>query len=81
MRGPPSRGTLEILEALFLVERLPSCSRPLTKRQIQRPKALLSDSGLASVLSGMSAEHLSSPQGSDHFGHLLENFVVCELRR
>jgi len=72
---------LEILEALFLVERLPSWSRNLTKRQIQRPKALLTDPGLAATLSGMTAEHLASPQGSDHFGPLLENFVVCELRR
>ncbi len=72
---------LEILEALFLVERLPSWSRNLTKRQIQRPKALLTDTGLAAALSGLTAEHLASPQGSDHFGPLLENFVVCELRR
>lgn len=72
---------LEILEALFLVERLPSWSRNLTKRQIQRSKAYLTDSGLAAVLSGLSAEHLASPRGSSHFGPLLENFVVCELRR
>jgi len=72
---------LEILEALFLVERLPSWSRSLTSRQIQRPKVLLTDSGLAAALSGMCADHLASPGGSDHLGHLLENFVVCELMR
>ena len=72
---------LEILEALFLVERLPSWSRNLTKRQVQRRKAFLTDSALAVALSGMSAEHLNSPRGSDHFGPLLENFVVSELLR
>ncbi len=80
-----ARGTvlryLEILEALFLVQRLPAWSRNLTKRQIQRPKALLTDSGLATALSGMTSEHLASPHGSDHFGPMLENFVVCELLR
>lgn len=72
---------LEILEALFLVERLPSWSRNLTSRQIQRPKVFITDPGLAAALSGMSAEHLASPQGSDHLGPLLESFVVCELKR
>ncbi|HQA31306.1 MAG TPA: ATP-binding protein [Propioniciclava tarda] len=72
---------LEILEALFLVERVPSWSRSLTSRQIQRPKVLLTDSGLAAALSGMSADHLASPRGSDHLGLLLENFVACELMR
>lgn len=72
---------LEILETLFLVERVPSWSRNLTKRQIQRPKVFLTDPALAVALSGLSAEHLASPQGSDHFGPLLENFVVSELRR
>lgn len=41
---------LEILETLFLIERLPSWSRNLTSRQIQRPKVFLTDSGLAAAL-------------------------------
>ncbi len=72
---------LEILEALYLVQRLPSWSRNLTSRQIQRPKLLLTDTGLAAALSSLSSEHLQSPKGSDHLGPLLENFVVCELLR
>ncbi len=80
-----ARGTvvryLDLLESLFLIQRLPSWSRNLTKRQIQRPKCYLTDSGLAAALSGLDAQHLASIQGADHFGPLVENFVVGELTR
>ncbi len=80
-----ARGTvaryLELLESLFLIQRLPSWSRNLTKRQVQRPKCYLTDSGLAAALSGLDAQHLASIQGADHLGPLLENFVVSELTR
>lgn len=72
---------VEILESLFLLQILPSWSRNLTKRQIQRPKAFLSDTGLASALTGLTSEHLASPHGADHLGPLLENFVVAELSK
>lgn len=80
-----ARGTvaryLDLLESLFLIQRLPSWSRNLTKRQVQRPKCYLTDSGLAAALSGLDVRHLSSIQGADHLGPLLENFVVGELVR
>ncbi|WP_026460458.1 ATP-binding protein [Schaalia suimastitidis] len=80
-----ARGTvaryLDLLESLFLVQRLPSWSRNLTKRQVQRPKCYLTDSGLAVALSGLNAQHLASFQGSDHLGPLVESFVIGELTR
>ncbi|ESK58017.1 AAA ATPase [Cutibacterium acnes HL042PA3] len=71
----------DLLESLFLIHRLPAGSRNLTKRQIQRPKVFLIDTGLNAALSNMDAAHLSSMQGADHLGPLLEQFVVCELLR
>ena len=80
-----TRGTVvrysDLLESLFLIHRLPAWSRNLTKRQIQRPKVFLTDTGLNAALSNMDAAHLSSMQGADHLGPLLEQFVVCELLR
>lgn len=80
-----ARGTvqryLDLLESLFVIHLLPSWSRNLTKRQIQRPKCYIGDSGLAASLSGLDQAHLASIQGSDHLGALVENFVVCELLR
>ena len=80
-----ARGTVvryfDLLESLFLIHRLPAGSRNLTKRQIQRPKVFLIDTGLNAALSNMDAAHLSSMQGADHLGPLLEQFVVCELLR
>lgn len=80
-----TRGTVvrysDLLESLFLIHRLPAWSLNLTKRQIQRPKVFLTDTGLNAALSNMDAAHLSSMQGADHLGPLLEQFVVCELLR
>lgn len=72
---------LELLESLYLIHRLPAWSRNLTKRQIQRPKCYLTDTGLAAALSDLGVSHLTSIQGADHLGPLVENFVVCELLR
>lgn len=72
---------LDVLEALFLIQLVPSWSRNLTKRQVNRGKCFLVDSGLAAVLSGLSSEHLTSPHGADHLGGLVENFVAGELTR
>jgi predicted AAA+ superfamily ATPase len=80
-----ARGTvvryLDLLESLFLLYRLPAWSRNLTKRQIQRPKCYLTDSGLTAALSELDVVHLKSMRGADHLGPLLEGFVVSELVR
>lgn len=78
---PTVSAYLNVLESLFLVQLVPSWSRNLTARQVRRPKCYLTDTGLAAALSGMTAPHLTTPQGADHFGPLLENFVVGELTR
>lgn len=72
---------LEILESLFLVQLLPSWSRSLTNRQVRRPKCYVTDSGLAAAWSGLVADRLLTLAGANHFGPLLENFVVNELTK
>lgn len=80
-----ARGTvaryLDILDALFLIHRLPAWSRNLTSRQVGRPKVYLTDAAIASTLTRATAEQLLTPHGSDYLGPLVENFVVCELLR
>lgn len=64
------RDYLALLEALFLLVRLPAWTPGLEGRLVKAPKVFLVDSGLAASLVGMRESTL---------GPLLENFVVMEL--
>ncbi len=68
---------LELLEMLYLIQRLPAWSTNLTKRVVSRPKVSLIDSGLAARLVHVSA----AGAAGDVAGALLEGFVAGELRR
>jgi predicted AAA+ superfamily ATPase len=70
---------LALLEAAFLYRPLPAWSANLGKRLIKAPKIHLIDSGLAAHLIGYRG--LPGPRESTAFGHLLEGFVVGELRK
>lgn len=70
---------LSLLQATFLFQPLPAWSSNLGKRLIKSPKIHLIDAGLAAHLAGVSEE--SMQRMPMHFGHLLENFVVGELRK
>lgn len=76
-----AKAYFERLEALFLVTAVPPWSRNLTARQVNRPKTLVSDSGLATRLAGLAPDDLLSPTGVNHLGGLLEGFVASELLR
>jgi predicted AAA+ superfamily ATPase len=71
---------LRLLEALFLVRRVPAWSRNLGQRLVKAPKLSLPDSGLAAQLVGYSAERFQDLQGS-FAGALFENFVAGELTK
>lgn len=81
------RGTAEshvrLLEDLFLVVRLPAWGQTLRSRVNARPKAHIVDSGLAARLLRVTPARLSSldPATLTEFGHLLETFVVGEIRK
>lgn len=68
---------MTLLEATFLVQTLPVWSANLSKRLVKSPKLLLSDTGLAVQLLGMS--EIESDRDRMLFGALLENFVAMEL--
>lgn len=74
---------VKLLEALFLVHRLPAWGKTLRTRAAAQPKVHVVDSGLAAHLLRLSAEKLARPEPSaiQQFGHLLETFVVGEIRK
>ena len=70
---------LDVLETLFLVSTLPPWTPNLTRREVGRPKAIISDSALALRLTRLTEMQLAPLTGSDHIGGLLEGLVVAEL--
>lgn len=73
------RRYLSLLQATFLYQPLPAWSSNLGKRLSKSPKIPLIDSGLAAHLTGATRESLA--RNPVFFGHLLETFVVRELRK
>lgn len=74
---------VKLLEAVFLVGRLPAWGTTLRRRAAGAPKIHVVDSGLAAWLLGLSSQRLArrDPTSLSQFGHLLETFVVGELLR
>jgi hypothetical protein len=70
---------LSLLEATYLLRRIPAWSGNLGKRLLSHPKIVLADTGLAAHLQGVDEARLAS---DPHLaGPLLENFVVMELHK
>lgn len=82
-----SRATVEshlrLLEDLFLVVRLPAWGKTLRSRVSVKPKVHVVDSGLAARLLRLTPDKLAGldPASLADFGHLLETFVVGEIRK
>ncbi|MGF1647223.1 MAG: ATP-binding protein [Kineosporiaceae bacterium] len=72
---PTTDSYIAHLEAVFLVQTVPSWSTNLTSRVVRRPKIGLTDTGLAARLLGGRVR--SDP---DVAGRLLETFVTNEIR-
>ena len=72
---------VELLETLYLVQRIPAWSTNLTARVVSRPKVALLDTGLAARLIHVSAPDAAPTATGELAGHLLEGFVAGELRR
>lgn len=70
-----------LLEAVFLLHRLPAWGKTLTARAIGTPKIHVLDSGVAARLLRLTPERLGrkDPTALTELGHLLESFVVGEL--
>jgi uncharacterized protein len=76
-------GYLKLLEAVFLIKRLPAWGTTLRRRAAGAPKIHVVDAGLAARLLRLAPERLArrDPTSLSQFGHLLETFVVGELLR
>lgn len=72
---------VRLLEAVFLVYRLPAWGTTLTVRAGSRPKVHMVDSGVAARLLRLTPEKLGRRDAAalTELGHLLETFVVGEL--
>lgn len=78
-----ARAWTDLMQSLFLLYELPAWGRTLTARSTGRPKVHVIDSGLAARLLAMTAGKLAArqPSAMTELGHLLETFIVGELRK
>ncbi len=72
---------LDLLETLYLIDRIPAWSTNLSKRVVDRPKILLLDSGLAARLVNVSPTGAGPHANPNAAGAIIETFVIAELRR
>ncbi len=70
---------LDLLDLMFITRRIPAWSSNLATRAVVTPKLVLTDSGLAAHLTGMSLHRARQPTAP--VGPLLETFVLGELAR
>ncbi len=72
---------VRLLEAVFLIHRLPAWGKTLRSRAASTPKLHVLDSGVASRLLRLTPDKLArkDPTALTELGHLLETFVVGEL--
>lgn len=72
---------VDLLRALFLVERIPPWTANLLKREVGRSKYLVTDSALAMMLTRTTPTVLNDIVRGGAIGGLLESFVAAELLR
>lgn len=70
---------ITILETTFLLQMIPAWSGNLSKRLVKAPKLVIGDTGLMAYLLGLDKERLL--QDPVLTGHLLEDFVMMELKK
>lgn len=70
-----------LLEAAFMIQRLPAWGETMGKALSSHPKVHVIDSGLAAWLLGLSSTKLRgrSPSALTEFGHVVETFAVGEI--
>lgn len=72
---------VKLLEAVFLIHRLPAWGTTLGSRIARQPKIHLADSGVASWLLNLTPTKIAQgdPAALTEYGHLLESFAVGEI--
>jgi uncharacterized protein len=72
---------VKLLEAVFLVQRLPAWGTTLGSRIVKHPKVHMVDSGVMAWLLSLTPEKIAqgAPSTLTEYGHLLETFAVGEI--
>ena len=72
---------IKLLEAVFLVYRLPAWGTTLGSRVTKHPKVHLVDSGVMAWLLSLTPQKIAqaTPAALTEYGHLLETFAVGEI--
>jgi predicted AAA+ superfamily ATPase len=72
---------VKLLEAVFLIYRLPAWGTTLGSRNIKHPKVHLVDSGVMAWLLNLTPQKIAqaAPATLTEYGHLLETFAVGEI--
>ncbi len=81
LKADTAENYTKLLEAVFLVHRLPAWGKSLRARAVATAKLHVVDSGLAARLLRLSPGKLArrEPTSLQEFGHLFETFVVSEV--
>jgi len=81
LERPTAEHYVQLLEAAFVIHRLPAWGTTLRARASPKPKLHLVDSGVAGRMLRIAGTRLAAaqPQAMTELGHLLETFCVAEL--
>lgn len=81
MEKSSAENYLRLLEAVFLVQRLPAWGTTLGSRVARQPKVHLVDPGVMAWLLGLTPEKIAQndPSVLTEYGHLVETFAVGEI--
>lgn len=81
MEKTSAENYLRLLEAVFLVQRLPAWGTTLGSRVARQPKVHLVDAGVMAWLLSLTPEKVSrsDPAVLSDYGHLIETFAVGEI--
>jgi len=81
MEATTAENYLKLLEAVFLIQRLPAWGTTLGSRNIRTPKVHLVDTGVMASLLALTPEKIAAadPAALTEYGHLLETFAVGEI--
>ncbi len=71
---------IELLEAMYLVKRIPAYSKNITKQVVKQRKLHFTDTGLAAYLLNITENKLINRE-TEFLGNILENYIFTELAK
>lgn len=74
-------GYIRLLEDLCLLHTLPAWGKYYSKRALNKPKVVLSDTGLVCSLHSITSDFLANIENGNELGPLLETYVITEINK